>query len=134
MKFYDFYFGNIARDLNLDIKDFLDPLNFKTSQKTLSYSFLKRLFSSAVFKTDFLDYLTSGRLKQDYRASVPTKITKVLGRFDKVEYSNNPGKMTATVHLVQTYFRTNRQCKLPWTHNEVDNAVDCLIHSVQNVK
>lgn len=126
-EFYHFYFGETANAMQLPISAFYDPLNFKTDQKTLTFDFLNRIFKSLTFKAAFLEYLASGKLKEDYQSSIPVKISKLLSRFDKILVSREPEKLAKAISSVQSYFRLNRQCKIPWTEAEVDGAIANII-------
>lgn len=121
--FYKYYFEKLALSWNLPISEFFDPLNFRTNQKTLNNDFLRRLFSASEFRAKFLEYLTSGQLKREYWASVPKKLFKMLKRFERILTSNDSEKLQTAILAVQKYFRTNKQCKVPWTENEVDMAI-----------
>lgn len=123
--FYKYYFGDLAKSLSLSLSEFFDPLNFKTNQKTLNIDFLKRVFLSSEFRNNFMNYLSSGQLKQDYQATIPSKIVNLLRRFERLMSLSQ--KLDSVVTSVHRYFRTNRQCKLPWGENEITIAVNTFI-------
>lgn len=125
--FYRYYFTDTARRLDLPLTDFFDPLNYRSRQKTLNNDYISLLFTSPLFRRDFHEYLSSGHLKTMYQASIPNKLLKVLIRFERLMLTNGPQKIEETIQSVQKYFRTNKQCKLPWTEKEVNTAIDNLI-------
>lgn len=126
--FYEYYFSETAERLQLSLENFFDPLNnAKTHLKTLSHDYIKRLMSSQLFRDDFLDYLNSGQLQRDYKSLIPNKIFKILSRFDDMFGSNNKETDLYGIKEVQRYFRSNKQCKLPWTDKEI-------LWSVENFK
>lgn len=125
--FYKHYFDNIARQMDRPLNDFVDPLNYRSSQKTLNNDYISLLFTSPMFRRDFHAYLASDQLKSAYRHSVPSKLFKVLVRFERLMHDNGMQKMQETIESVQWYFRKNKQCKLPWTEVEVNTAVDNLL-------
>lgn len=127
LSFYNYYFSALAKQWNMPITDFFDPLNYKTQQRTLNSEYIHRLFKSTEFSANFLKYLESGQLKLEYQASIPKKLIKLLHRFDKLWAYHGSEKSDELIFSVQKYFRTNKQCKLPWTEREVDSAIQNLI-------
>ena len=126
--FYEYYFKTTAERLGISLESFFDPLNnAKSNLKTLSHDYIKRLMSSKLFKEDFLGYLNSGQLQKDYKSLIPNKIHKILSRFDDMFGMNNKETDLYGVKEVQRYFRSNKQCKLPWTDKEI-------LWSVENFK
>lgn len=132
LKFYAHYFGDLAKRTKVPLAEFLDPLNFRTRQKTLNSEYIHLLFASTAFKCDFLNYLKSGSLKSEYQSTVSTKLVKLLVRFERILETKDIEKLERAVSSVQRYFRTNRQCKLPWTEREVDTAIENLVTIAEN--
>lgn len=125
-EFYEYYFGELSVALNTKLCEFRDPLNHANHHKTLTHEYLRLVLRSPLFKSAFLDFLSSGQLKSDYQRTIPNKILKVLKRFDYYTDPSSSDQQNTAAHQVRKYFRVNRQCKLPWTEVEVNGAVDCL--------
>ena len=126
LAFYKFYFEELSKKWQLPLSEFYDPLNNKTRHKTLTGEYMKLVFASEKFRTHFKSYLLSGQLKSDYQAGVPNKILKLLKRFDKCFDSRDLSNNTSVIGSMRRYFRTNKQCKLPWTDMEITSAVETL--------
>lgn len=77
-QFYDFYFKDTAVEINKNISGFYDPLNSRTSVKTLNSDYIKLIFCSSRFKNEFLGYLAAGRLLEDYQTTLKRKIWQIL--------------------------------------------------------
>lgn len=125
-EFYSYYFEDVSTELGVPLSEFYDPLNHKTQHRTLSNEYLRLLFTSKKFKQQFMSYITSGKLICDYQESIPNKILKILKRFDKLFDCNNLNNNDRVLNDIRKYFRTNKQCKLPWTKNEVLSAIETL--------
>lgn len=110
--------------LNIDIKEFHDPLNTKGKAKTLNGDYLKLVFKSPKFKSDFTSYINSEAIKLDYNATLKRKIRHLLLKFDHYFGTEKISSAKIGIEKAQNYFRKNRQCKLPWTRVEIDTAVN----------
>lgn len=125
--FYKYYFEDVSVRMGIDLSQFYDPLNYKTPHKTLTNEYIKLVLSSQRFKQRFHSYLASGRLKSSYQETIHKKIYKVLKRFDKLFEFSDLSAAPSAIEQIRRYFRSNRQCKLPWTEKEVDEAVESLM-------
>ena len=132
-QFYTYYFGDTARRLNLSLEEFFDPLNHKGALKTLNNEYLRLVFSSPAFKSDFLEYLTSGGLVADYHANLKRKIRQLLVKFDAVCRFDDAEGVERSIAAIQQYFRMNRQCKLPWLNIEVVTAIQTFIYMLNGL-
>lgn len=121
--FYHYYFNDTAKRLGLKLTDFYDPKNHKRVQKNLKHDYLKLLFKSEKFKWDFFSYLKDGKLEKDYRKIIPGKLFNTLLKFDKYFKSSEGADLTEGLFALRKYFRNNKQCKLPWTVNEISNGI-----------
>ena len=130
-QFYNHYFHKAASRLGIRIEEFHDPLNSKSGSKTLNNDYLKLVFTSEEFKRDFMDYLTGG-LVEDYQNNLRRKVRQLLVKFDHLFDSLNPSVIENGITTIQKYFRTNKQCKLPWMKNEVVTAVQTFGFMINN--
>jgi hypothetical protein len=123
VNFYQFYFGEIAAAKGIPIEHFFDPLNVKYRDKlfkTLSNQYLSLIFESEPFRKDFRDYLSDNSLVEDYQKAIPSKIEKLLSRWEeKLSSSQNSSQVLGDI---SKYFGGNKQCKLPWSLEEVTHA------------
>ena len=122
--FYKHYFENHAKERNVQIKVFYDPLNSKSESKskTISNGHLILLFTCKKFKSDFFGYLDSA-FKEDYQSSTFKKIEKLLLGLEKsLTESNGVGKEK----LIKKYtneFSLKKRVKFPWSSQEIDAAM-----------
>ena len=132
-QFYEHYFRETADRLKIDIKAFHDPLNNKGKLKTLTSEYFKLLFNSSAFQTDFVNYITCETIKVDYQTTLRRKIRHLLLKFDNLFGTEDQTAIRTGVEKAQTYFRKNRQCKLPWTNTEILTAVNTFIHMIKSL-
>jgi hypothetical protein len=130
--FYHYYFDEIAERRKYSIESFHDPLNFQTGDrvyKTLSNIYLALLFESRRFQNDFLLYMTSTSLLSDYRELVPKKIEKLLLKWERML----SGKICQEkiIQSIRAFFSSNKQCKLPWTSEEINHAAMSFLKFTQ---
>jgi len=131
-QFYEYYFHELAKSLNIPIEHFYDPLNYKKSLKTLNQEYIKLIFKSQEFKKDFMDYINSGLLLREYQSTIKRKIRQLLLKFDHLINSNDLVTMNQGILKIQKYFRSKKQCKLPWMHYEVVTAVETFAFMINN--
>ena len=125
--FYKHYFAEEAKKRGTSIQAYVDPLKYVNIEKTLNIGYISNIFHCQHFKTDFEAYLTSGNIKNSYRKAVPSKLTKVLCRFEVKNKSKERLSENENIHIARMYFRYNKQCKLPWTEQEIDEAIDSML-------
>ena len=132
-QFYNHYFGETAAQLNINIEEFYDPLNHKGALKTLNNEYLKLVFTSTTFKNDFLEYLTSGKLIEDYHSNLKRKVRQLLVKFDHICVFDDQANVEKSIAAIQQYFRMNRQCKLPWLNIEVVTAIQTFMFMLNSL-
>ena len=122
--FYMYYFGDLAKSKQVSLDGFFDPLNHKQGEptyKTLSNNYLSLIFESDHFRNDFNEYLQSQDFVIDYQKTVQKKLEKLLIKWDGlISTYVDPLALSKTIN---DYFVSNRQCKLPWTPNEINHAI-----------
>lgn len=133
IQFYEFYFKEVANRLNIDLKDFYDPFSTKGKAKTLSVDYLKLMFNSSTFKFDFIRLIDNEAVKLDYQNTLKRKIRQLLVKFDHYFGSTDEKVVQNGIDKAQNYFRKNRQCKLPWTSNEIITAVNTFEFMMKTV-
>lgn len=132
-KFYDYYFGQTAVDLNVSIEEFYDPLNNKGALKTLNNEYLKLVFKSEIFRNDFVQYLSNDGLVKDYHYNIRRKVRQLLAKFDLTRKSDDIDSVKKCVINIQQYFRMNRQCKLPWSNTEIVTAIQSFLYALNSL-
>lgn len=133
VQFYSYYFGERAKLLDVKLEEFYDPLNHKGALKTLNNEYLRLVFSSPKFKTDFHEYLNTGQLIEDYHINLKRKIRQLLVKFDHICGSKDTTGVEDSISAIQQYFRLNRQCKLPWMHIEVITAIQTFMFMLDSL-
>ena len=129
--FYEHYFGDLAEQLKLPIQDFFDPLNNDTKFKTLSKEYLKTIFRSQRFKTDFYKHLDE-RLMFEYQSSIPNKILQIVRRFEDKFEEMTSREQGRGIRNLRQYFRDNKQCKLPWMEHEIVESIKSFKFLIDN--
>lgn len=127
--FYKFYFKEIMEEWNVGLETFYNPQTHKRDQKNLKHDYLKKLFSSVKFKNDFFKILGSGQLEENYKEVIPSKLYTTLLKFDMYFVKKEGEERQTEVGLreFKKYFRNNKQCKLPWTKNELSVGIQEFI-------
>ena len=127
--FYAYYFENSANDLKMPIENFFDPLykvcNKNPFFKSINNKYLGLIFSSQLFKIDFFGFLRR-YFKNTYFMIINSKLRKFFKKLRLDIMSDRSGQfVNMLVDRFVEKLRKNKKCKLPWTVEEVSNA---LIH------
>lgn len=137
-KFYDFYFDDIAKKLNVSVEAFHDPTNQEkrakgnsaSKYKSINTDFLKHIFLSEKFLKDFKTCLESPELEKEYQKKLHKKIEKLLLRWDKL---NTKHSFDQLMDKADSYFKASVRCKLPWTLNEIVSAKEYFLKFLRNL-
>lgn len=121
--FFEYYFGELAKEKGIPLSSFDNPLNYKNKGKCLDKNYMKLVFSSSRFKKNFLEYFRRGELIKDYQFSLPKKLMKIMERFEAYFTSYDINVLDKNLTKLQKYFRTNKQLKLPWTQKEIKMSI-----------
>lgn len=132
-QFYEYYFKDTAQRLNMNITEFFDSFDTKKKAKTLSVDYLKLVFNSPVFKEDFVSYINGEAIRVDYHTTLRRKIRHLLLKFDPFFVGEDKQSVKIGIEKIQNYFRKNRQCKLPWTNNEIITAINTFSYMVKMI-
>lgn len=83
--FLQYYFGSLAKKLNVSISIFDPPTNSKknTSFKSISEEYLKFIAQSKVFKNDLLTVVRE-KLLLDCQKQLKKKIVKLFLKFEHI--------------------------------------------------
>ena len=122
--FYEFYFSQIAVKKKLDLLEFFDPLDGQKKQrthKTLSKEYLYLLFESEQFHRDFMCRIESNAFVEAYQSRIEAKLAILLRKWEEALRSGQEEE--AVIAKVNQYFNQNKQCKLPWTIQEIMHAI-----------
>jgi len=117
IEFYNYYFKSTAEFLGEPIQLFYLPgckLQIQTTKqnvdKTISYAYMKRVFSSESFKQDFVHYLVE-YFVEEYKKTRNEKIDKIREKI----FTDN--------------FKV-KSVKLPWTNEELAEAQNTLLNII----
>lgn len=124
--FYEHYFGEISKSMDLPISHFHYPPNHTTAKKaqTFKIDFFKRLFQSEVFKVDALEFVHN-HLWKEYKIKICKKLERFLSEREK-KIIKDSAKEAAIIQELKNYLLNNRKCKLPWTLYDIKAAIEKL--------
>jgi hypothetical protein len=120
--FYEFYFGATAKQTGLSLDDFHYPLTGDKGKFKLNSKYFERIFKSQEFLERLVIYM-NGQLERDYRIEIAKKLDSLLLRWDTQIAGDGPNQL-AMENVIREYLLKNKRCKLPWTINEVYEAID----------
>ena len=127
--FFAHYFLDAAIARNMPIGAFYDPLNtsytVNPNYKTLSKDYLILLFKNDKFKEDFFKFVHDNLLRK-YQSKVHKKFKKLLKKLRKRVRNVESSKVADVVYEFIDRFKQNKRCKLPWTSNEIRDAIKCF--------
>ncbi len=135
LDFYHYYFKEVAEATGMSYDAFQDPLNCKNKKssqmpKTLNNEYLQLLFRSRPFLRDFKSYIANNHMIGDYMKTIPKKFEKLLLKWERI----SDGKIDKKIfkEKLNEYFFKNKQCKLPWTVNEIISAVSYFLNMMKS--
>ena len=120
-QFYAYYFGEIAQGSQESIELYYYPLTKKGKKETLNSNYFDRIFQSKNFVNDMVKYLTE-HLNEEYRAEIVQKLESLLLKWDTY-FSEDEKDIDKYLEEIKNYLIKNKRCKLPWTIDEVKEAV-----------
>lgn len=127
IQFYRHYFGNYAKEKDIQVECFWDPTSqriphandFIQEFRSINHDFLNLVFSVPVFREEFRRILISSKFMENCRIKVQKKFVKLLNKWDKII------RKFPAEHFKKElcgYFGAAKKCKLPWTIFEVEVA------------
>mmetsp|Transcript_23294 Transcript_23294/g.20178 ORF Transcript_23294/g.20178 Transcript_23294/m.20178 type:complete len:311 (+) Transcript_23294:281-1213(+) len=145
--YYEYYWGDVARENNVDISNFFHPNKKNTSKtnaqnssalnpglKSLNTTYIDLILSSDKFKDDTFYYLEQV-FAQEYNKSIQQKIYKMLLKLqaiaDKVIAETAPQNQPQAIkQAITNYIVSNPKAKLPWTQQEVQDTKNYAIKAL----
>ena len=132
--FYKHYFSEVATKNKVPFENFHDQLNSRRKgnqkgAKTLNSEYLNLLFSSQSFLKDLKEYLVSTQLIIDYQKNIRKKFEKMLLKWERMLEERSDSRILRG--QVNDYFLKNKQCKLPWTSNEIISSINYFLTNVK---
>lgn len=143
--YYDFYWGEVAKEQNISLSNFFHPNKKLTSGKTnaqislaqnpglksLNTTYIDLILSSEKFKAVTIDYLENVFL-QEARISRSQKISKLLSKLSSLatEAKNRTANLPVAKQIetvkswIYDYLVVNPKSKLPWADCELQEARD----------
>lgn len=131
--FFHYYFKEIAEKNNLSFEVFKDPSNLKTKEKTkqlktINSEYLSLIFKSEKLVTNVREVLKTNKLLKSYQNGVLRKFEKLFVRWEK---DFTPDTSIHLIHnRIKNYLQYNKQCKLPWTSNEIIAAIEFFLANI----
>lgn len=134
--FYEFYFGEMSKSLNVPLPHFYLPLtpdsycnrNDKTVAKTINMAYANLISQSETFMRDFKTYLRD-KLIGDYCHLITLKIDHMVNKWTEISIAGN--QSDKTLFFICDYIKTNKKCKLPWTVKEVNFAIKTVQRMIE---
>jgi hypothetical protein len=139
LEFYQYYFKNTAAEMNIDIEKFYYPLTGKASKKkpdggkvnmNLNTGYYQRIFNSPNFIQD-MNICLEG-MTDDYAKEIEKKFESLFAKWDS-ELESEGLNVKAFEAKVSAYLEKNKRCKLPWTINEVREAIERFTLLVESI-
>jgi hypothetical protein len=131
-EFYRHYFNEQVEKYNLPLDSFFHPKNSKRNsefaQKTINNNYVDNISRSEKFVQQFQKCLNE-ILEKEYRNEIDSKIHALIQKWEIDLLNTTANDKTKVVGQICTYITKNKKCKLPWTINEVKEA----IHSVRKL-
>ena len=124
--FYNHYFSDTAKRLDLPLDNFKNPKNSKSNKsqpKTINMRYISNIKQSVNFMTDFDNYIDS-HLKDDYKITIESKLEKMVKKWES-DYQSVDRKDDVVKDII-AYVEKNKKCKLPWTLKEITRAIQSL--------
>jgi len=124
--FYEHYFKDIVKRDNTPLESFFHPKNSKSKTadvpKTINTNYIENISKSPEFVQDFQKYLNE-IMEKEYRDIIDSKIHSLVHKWE-FDYQQAPAKeKDKVIEATCTYIEKNKKCKLPWTMNEVKEAI-----------
>jgi hypothetical protein len=122
--FYEHYFKAISDTEGISLENFYHPKNSQSKNKnlpkTINTGYIDNISKSKLFLKEFTDYLCF-KLEEECRDIVDSKISGLINKWEhEFQLSNKDDK---TIGDICNYIENNKKCKLPWTVNEVKEAI-----------
>lgn len=121
-QFYGYYFGELAQNNHESVETYYYPLTKKDNKKeTLNSNYFAKIFQSKNFINDLVKYINE-HLNDEYKSEIIQKLESLLLRWDPY-FREGEQKIEKIIEEIKQYLMKNKRCKLPWTLDEVKEAV-----------
>ena len=121
-QFYGYYFAEIAQKNQEPLENYYYPLTKKENKKeTLNSNYFAKIFQSKNFINDLVKYINE-HLAEEYKTEIVQKLESLLLKWDPQFIEGEQG-MDKYLEEIKHYLTKNKRCKLPWTLDEVKEAV-----------
>lgn len=80
---------------------------------------------SKLFKKDFLQFIDN-KVKQVYLEKIPKKLNSIRIFITKMDKKKQSQESRGCYFNIESYFWKNKQCKLPWSFAEIDDAIESI--------
>ena len=122
--FYEYYFSSYAAKNGLPLEKYFNPKNSTSKNsnyhKTISIEYVNLIKESPIFVNNFM--LALEVLVRECDTFIDGKLRGLGLRFVEFYAKEREGSQEQICH----YVAKNAKCKLPWTRNEVLEAVDIV--------
>lgn len=121
-QFYGYYFAELAQKNQEPLEAYFYPLTKKENKKeTLNASYFAKIFQSKFFISDMVKYVNE-HLFEEYKTEIIQKLESLLLKWDGY-FLEGDQKLERRIEEIKSYLMKNKRCKLPWTLDEVKEAV-----------
>jgi len=131
--FYEHYFGDLAKQTQLPIEQFIYPITRKQIEVAkLNSTYFERIFKSEQFVSHVQGYLDN-LVYVEYRDELRKKLKSFLSKYD-VMFSRHKADVKGAERHLKDYLLKNKRCKLPWTLNEIKESISRFQSLVETLK
>ena len=134
--YYQCYFGDYAKNTDLNIFDFCDPskthVKGSRNAKSLNTEYMLRILSCTKYKEKFFNYLQTDFVEH-YLSAIYKKLEGMLMVLEE-RWARAPEHKHE--HILTEYIDTKikqKWCKIPWSHTEVQASVSHFICYFSNL-
>lgn len=121
-QFYGYYFATLAQKNKEPVESFYYPLTKKENKKeTLNANYFAKIFQSKNFISDLVKYVNE-HLSEEYKSEIIQKLESLLLKWDE-HFLEGGHKLEKYIGEIKQYLMKNKRCKLPWTLDEIKEAV-----------
>ena len=124
-QFYKHYFEDYAKEKNIPITNFYDPVRAcvksKNVTKSLNTEYILRILGCDKYRVDFFEYLQTDFVA-DYLSAVCKKLSRLLLPLEKQLHISKEKDYPS---IVSKFIKTkveSKWCKIPWSFQEVVTA------------
>jgi hypothetical protein len=120
---YERFFGNVARERGMSLREFYYPLN-KQAEKgaKLNSKYFEKLKMSPQFMALVREYL-AGEVHREHVLEVSQKLFSLLKPHDQFIRKRKKTEDACFADLM-AYIGSNKHCKFPWTMQELKESQD----------